>query len=95
MIAINTPTLEDYIMVVSWYLEHGKAWVGINTCINEYLWDNLKSNTCIVIMGNRLAYSSVDFVRNTYNAKIRDMLFFQGYIARLHVKRFKRTFNLK
>lgn len=63
---IHTPTIEDYITVINWYLAQKITWATGNTNINEDYWNNHKENTCITV-SDVVTFCSVGYVIVTYN----------------------------
>jgi hypothetical protein len=50
---IHTPTIEDYIEVVSWAFEKDMDWCAGPRNTNTSYWNSYKSETCIMIRGNK------------------------------------------
>lgn len=55
-IAVHTPTVEDFIEVVEYFLDCGLEWRSTGRRLNDHHWNNYKQNTCVTIELNKITY---------------------------------------
>jgi len=72
IIIVHTPTLEDYIEVVQWFLDQGMTWRSASTDINKNYWYKYRHRTCIFV-DNTIAYDDKIGLMQKYGSKIINM----------------------
>lgn len=93
-IIVHTPTIEDYIKVVSTTIDHGITWCDGDTSIMVENWAFNKTKTCIIIEYDvGLWYCRTEWAATAYpGIKIISREEFLKYIYR---DRFKNKYDLR
>lgn len=73
MICVNTPTLEDYLIVIEWALSQGMSWRSGDCSAHRYYWSSYFSKTYIVLSDNNIAFCSLEHAESRYKEYMIDV----------------------
>jgi hypothetical protein len=85
MVIIRTPTVNEYIKVVEFFLNRGYIWRSTSIDIQEKWWYKYKSETCIIIANDIIAYCRRTYSFSTINA---DIIYFYQYTRIYYMEKF-------
>jgi hypothetical protein len=89
MIIINTTTVEDFIEVVEWAFSKNIIWYTKTRSINESLWYDHGSSTCLIIRHDFLTYCGIDYASSTNKKEtILNMLEFHQEVRSNYAHKF-------
>jgi hypothetical protein len=93
MMAINTPTIKDYVEVVGWAINNNITWNSESRSICERYWES--SETCILIRGTIMTFCRRIYAIEHFLIKILDMEQFHIFVGKSHFNNFKKKYDLR